>query len=130
MQKEHWWSVAFVENRDGRSAGANFSLHEARKERSREILRRLHHLAQTLVVKLVRRSTRRPAAKNRAHRDAVVLLRHILMDGVVGKSRERRTAPIEEALDLIRTRVLLYAGEDVSGLIVSQHKKKLLAFSS
>jgi hypothetical protein len=32
MQKEHRWSVAFVKDRDGRSAGANLSLHKAGKK--------------------------------------------------------------------------------------------------
>ena len=41
MQKEHRWSVAFVKNRDARSAGANLSLHKAGKKLRRDILRRL-----------------------------------------------------------------------------------------
>src|SRR6478609_54095 len=41
MQKEHRWSVAFVKNRDARSAGANLSLHKAGKKLPRDILRRL-----------------------------------------------------------------------------------------
>src|SRR5579864_6756772 len=41
MQKEHWWSAAFMQNRDGRSAGANLSLLKARKKLRRDILRRL-----------------------------------------------------------------------------------------
>jgi hypothetical protein len=41
MQKEHRWSVAFVKNRDGRSAGANLRLHKAGKKLRRDFLRRL-----------------------------------------------------------------------------------------
>lgn len=38
MQKEHRRSVAFVENRDSRSAGANLSLHKAGKKFRRDIV--------------------------------------------------------------------------------------------
>jgi hypothetical protein len=38
IQKEHRWSVALVNNRDGRSAGANLSLHKAGKKPRRDIL--------------------------------------------------------------------------------------------
>src|SRR6267142_1848267 len=41
VQKEHRWSVAFVKNRDARSAGANLSLQKAGKKLRRDILRRL-----------------------------------------------------------------------------------------
>ena len=40
MQKEQRRSVAFVKNRDGRSAGANLSVHKAGQKLRRDILRR------------------------------------------------------------------------------------------
>src|SRR6267378_1700196 len=41
VQKKHGWPVAFVNNRDGSSAGPNFRLHKAGKKLCRDILRRL-----------------------------------------------------------------------------------------
>jgi hypothetical protein len=38
MQKEQRRSGAFVKNRDGRSAGANLSVHKAGQKRRRDIL--------------------------------------------------------------------------------------------
>ena len=38
MQKEYRWSVTSVKDRDGRSAGANFSLFESWKKFCRDIL--------------------------------------------------------------------------------------------
>jgi hypothetical protein len=40
MQKENRLSIAFVKNRDGRSAGANLSLHKTGKKPCRDIFRR------------------------------------------------------------------------------------------
>src|SRR5271165_5641133 len=41
VQKEHRWSVAFVKNRNRRSARANLGLHKAGKKLRRDICRRL-----------------------------------------------------------------------------------------
>jgi hypothetical protein len=60
MQKEHWWSVAFVKNRDGRSAGANLSL---RKSREKVSLR--HPSTVSAAVRAKIRVDRRPRASLR-----------------------------------------------------------------
>jgi len=44
------------------------------------------------------------------------------MDGVVGKSRERRMSTIKQTLHLIRSCEFANAGKDVSGLIASQQR--------
>ena len=84
-------------------------------------LRSPYDLLQALIIKLVRSSPCSAPAKNRAHRNPVIFFGNVLMNGVVRKASERRTPAIKKALDFISSRVLLDAGEDLSGLILSQH---------
>ena len=51
----------------------------------------------------------------------MIFFRHVLMDGVIGKPRERERAAGKQDFDLICTRQLLDAVEDVAGLFLCQH---------
>ena len=87
----------------------------------REVFRRLHDLAKAFIVKFVRNRPRRFCTERSTDRNDVVLLRHILVDGVVRKTGQRETSACEEHLDLIRRRELADTIENLSGLVVSQH---------
>src|SRR5579864_4803349 len=86
-----------------------------------QALRGLHGTAQTLIVELVRNRTRRPPVEHGAHRDYVVLLRDILMNGVVRESRKRETSSGEKHLNLLGRRKHFYAIKNVAGLFSGQH---------
>src|SRR5215475_1090164 len=86
-----------------------------------QILRRLHYISQALVVKLVGRGSRRAPSENRAQRDSIVLLGHVLMNGVIGKASQCGAAAVEKTLKLVGCREFPQPGEDGRSLIVSQH---------
>ena len=76
---------------------------------------------QTLVVKLIGGSARRPAGKIRADRNDGVLFLHILMDGVVGKASQSKARAGENRFDLVGGREAANPVEDVGGLFFGQH---------
>jgi len=88
---------------------------------SRQTLGSRYHVTQALVVKLVRGGTSCSSAENRAHGNAVVFFSNILMNGVVGEPRKRRSPAVEKTLDLLRSRVFFDPRKDISSLILSQH---------
>src|SRR3954447_16742495 len=57
-----------------------------------ESLGRYNDLPQTVIVELIRNRPRGSSGKYRANRNNVILLSHILMDGVIGKARKRKPA--------------------------------------
>ena len=65
---------------------------------------RFDHPPQTIIVKLVGGGASRASAEDRAHGDDVIFLRDILMDGVIGKARERKSAAREKNFNLIGRR--------------------------
>jgi hypothetical protein len=90
---------------------------------SRQLFGRLNHSPQAFVVKFVRRRTRRASPKRRPHRDDVVFFGNILMNNVIGEARERTLSAGEENLDLLRSRMLLDAVENLDGLVLSKHSE-------
>src|SRR5580692_4022454 len=95
--------------------------------------RRLHHSLQAFVVEFVRGRAGSASAKNGSHGDDVVFFGYILMDYIVGETSKGALSAVEEDFDLIGSRMLLYAFEDVGGLIVSKHSAvsiQQLAFSN
>src|SRR5579872_1993729 len=86
-----------------------------------QVLRSPHHLPQALIIKLVRRSSRRLATKSSAHRDRVVLLRYVLMNGVIGKARQRKAPARKKDLYFVRGRDLPDAIKNVASLFFREH---------
>ena len=80
-----------------------------------------HDPLQTLVIELVGRGPRSSSAKHSAHRDAVVFLRHILMDHVVRETGESGATAIKVGFDLVGGREFPDAVEDIGGLFSCQH---------
>ena len=68
----------------------------------RQRLRRFNHPPQAVVVKLVRGRASRASAKDSSHRDKMVFILNILMDGIVGKARKRKSSAGEKDFDLSR----------------------------
>ena len=83
----------------------------------RQLFRSCHNALQTLIVQFVGSSSSRASIKSCPHRDNIILLRYILMDGVVGKSGQRRMPAVDESFHLVRTRILFYFPEDVSSFV-------------
>ena len=69
----------------------------------RQALRRLHHLPQTLIIKLVGVGSRRLSTECSAHRDHMIFLGHILVNGVIGKTSQRKTPAGEKDFHFIRS---------------------------
>src|SRR2546428_9764976 len=88
----------------------------------RQLLRGRHYTLQTLIIKFVSGSSSRAPIKSRPHGNNVILLRHVLMNGVVGKSGQRRMPAVGESFHLVCTRVLFYLPEDVSGFVFVWHE--------
>src|SRR5579863_5212923 len=86
-----------------------------------QVLGRLNHPLQTVIVQFIGGGARGAAAKNRANGGYDVLLRDILMNGVIGKAGESALPAVEEHLNLIGSRILLDAGKDVSRFGFGQH---------
>src|ERR1051326_2869316 len=86
-----------------------------------QVLGSLHYLPQALIIKLVGRSSRRLATKSGAHRDRVVRLRDVLMNGVIGKARQRKAPARKKNLYFVRGRDLPDAIKNVASLFFREH---------
>ena len=80
-----------------------------------------NHASQTFVVELVRGGASRASGKDSANRDDVVFILHVLMNRVVGETREREVRAGEKNFDFVGGREFLDAVEDVGGLFSSKH---------
>ena len=83
----------------------------------RQSFRRFNHPPQAVVVKLVGGGASRASAKHCAHGDNMVFVLDILMNRVVGKAREGKSAAGEQHFNFVGRREFLDAIEDVSGLV-------------
>ncbi len=79
-----------------------------------QTLRGLHHPSQAFVIQLVGRSPSGPSAKHGAHGNSVILFRHILVNRIIRKARERAPAAIEQRFHLVGGGIILNLVEDVS----------------
>ncbi len=91
-----------------------------------EGFRGFDYATQTLVVKLVGGGPSRASAEDRTDGDYMVFVLNILVDDVVGKTRESESAARNEHLDLIGGREFSDAIEDVGGLFLCQASRILL----
>ena len=66
-----------------------------------EVLRRLYHAAQAVFIQLVAGGARRATAEYCAHRDRMVLIRHILVNCIVGEACQRAAPAGDVDFDLV-----------------------------
>src|SRR5205814_4833770 len=78
---------------------------------------------QTLIVELIRNRSRGSSGKYRANRNKMIFLSHILMDGVIGKARERKPASREKHLYLVRRGKVANTIENRAGLCLRKHSE-------
>ena len=86
-----------------------------------QTLRSLHYSFEALVVELVGGGAGSASAERRPHRNRIIFLGDILMDGVVGKTGQSEFAAIDHGFDLICGRMLFYLIEDFGGFFFGQH---------
>ena len=72
---------------------------------------------KTLIVKLVGESASRASAKDRAHRNDMVFFFYILMNGIVGEARERKSSAGDKHFNFIGRGKISDAVENVAGLV-------------
>ena len=80
-----------------------------------------NHSPQTFIVELVGGSAGGPPSKDGAHRDDMIFVRYILMNGVVGETREREIRAGEKNFNFVGGGEFLDAIEDFAGLVLGQH---------
>src|SRR6185437_15417159 len=80
-----------------------------------------HRLLQALVIKLVGGGPGGASTEYGAHRDHVILFRHVLVDGVVGEAGERALPAGDESFHFIGGGEFFQAFEYFGGFVFSQH---------
>ena len=83
--------------------------------------RSLYYSFEAVAVEFVGGGAGGASAERRPHRDGIIFLGYVLMDGVIGKAGEGELAAIDHGFDLIRGRVLFYLLEDIGGFFFGQH---------
>src|ERR1700733_2602593 len=86
-----------------------------------QTLRRAHDLPQTFFIKFVGKSSRGFSTKRGPHRDHVILLGDVLMNGVVGEASQRKPSTGEKNFDLTCGRKFPNTAEELARLFSIQH---------
>ena len=86
----------------------------------RQALRRCNDTLQVILIELVCGGASRSSTENGAHGNNVIFFLHILMNRIVGKASQRKSAAGEVNLDLIGGGQLPNAVEDGSSLILRE----------
>jgi len=79
--------------------------------------RGFYNAFEAVAVEFVGGGAGRASVERRPHRDRVIFLGYVLMDGVIGKAGQGRMASVDIQLDFIGSRMLLKFGEDLGGFV-------------